>query len=92
MTKFPQGQGASPITSILLSTFLLSSPCVFYLQGHRFFGPAQWSLGPNRSLETLLQSQQQRGGRASPSDIVNSMVDQILAEKVILVAFLAFKL
>lgn len=41
---------------------------------HRFFGPAQRSLGPKHSLET-------RRGRAAPSHIVNSIVDQILAEK-----------
>lgn len=73
-TEFPQGQGASPMTSVLLSTFLLSSLHLFYLEGHRFFGPAQRSLGPEHSLET-------RRGRAAPSHIVNSIVDQILAEK-----------
>lgn len=70
-----------PPWSLFCSPRLLSSPCIFYLQGHIFFGPARWSFGPSCSLETLLQSQQQRRGRTTPSDTVNSIVDQILGEK-----------
>lgn len=42
--------------------------------------PGQWSFGPGRSLETRLQSQQHRRGRAAPSDTANSVAHQILAE------------